>query len=177
MTSFFSTISNFVVDLEPHLKRILLENHFLQAGLLGALSALLAYLSGQLFRRIIVPLFATMSCSITIDNSDPNYDAVIDYIGQFMQTQIKGANHSLKATTQQKKKTWKDWIREELGGTGKEETKFDLRPDSDDVLHTLIFKGRKIEFTRKKQQIQVLGRQERPFVPESLTLSVWVSRI
>jgi mitochondrial chaperone BCS1 len=79
--------------------------------------------------------------------------------------------NSLQATTEEKKWSRKDWIREYLGAdTGVE--KFEFRPDSDSTIHRLNYKGYTIMMSRTKSNAPLMGR-DRPFTPESLTLWVW----
>jgi hypothetical protein len=118
-----------------------------------------------------------MRCTITVYNSDPNYNSVIDFISEKLMsesndTNASAMNNSLQANTKLKKKGRKEYINEYFGVRSKEPPKFEFRPDADHAIHKLRYKGRDVYLERIKTSQPLMGK-DKPFVPENIILTVW----
>ena len=63
------------------------DNQMFQALFFSSLMASFLYLLRVIFKVVILPRITTLSSSITIHNSDPNFEAVIDYISVFVRAE------------------------------------------------------------------------------------------
>jgi energy-coupling factor transporter ATP-binding protein EcfA2 len=167
--------SFYLNDLLEYALVILKQNQFCQAILMSTCSAYVVYIVGMIYRYAILPLFSKLSCSITIHNDDPNYNAVIDYLAGKILQDNSVIKSSLQACTHKKKKTRKDWIQEYLGTNLRDLKKFEFRPDNDNAIHTFMYNNKKIYLSRNKSNPLMGSDSRKPFTPESLTLTVWNS--
>eukprot|EP00035_Acanthoeca_spectabilis_P012932 m.235222 g.235222 ORF g.235222 m.235222 type:complete len:892 (+) comp15760_c0_seq2:2970-5645(+) len=143
------------------------QNQFLEAAI-G--TGILSGCSWLLYSTSMIAVDSIKSktlCSISIRSQDEGFKKVIEFIGK------KGlARHgSLIATTHKKKDTFLNWKRGELGHT--DPPKMEYRPDDNDALHVLRYKGARILMRRRKGETVMTGYDRRPLVMESLTLSCW----
>lgn len=75
----------------------------------GSVSAYLCLLFNTFYRMFVLPLFTGMQCSIVIHNTDPNFNAVMDFISDRLLQNIAGSQYSLQANTKVKEnKTMKE---------------------------------------------------------------------
>lgn len=160
--------------LLPALSSLLKHNQFVQVVVFGSISAYVCLLLDKFYRMFILPLFTGMQCSIAIHNSDENFNAVMDFISDRLLQNIAGSQYSLQANTKVKEnKTSKEYMQEWLRGGSTEPHELVYRPDNDQVIHTITFKGCKI-FIERAKGVPLMGR-DKPFTPESLKLTTWGS--
>jgi hypothetical protein len=82
---------HFFNTLIPAVRKLLEQNQFCQVVVFSTVSAYVLYLAGLIYRALILPLFAGISSSITIHNTDPNFNAVIDYVSDNMLVKVEGS--------------------------------------------------------------------------------------
>jgi len=158
----------------PALVSLLKQNQFVQVVVFGSISAYVCLLLNTFYRMFVLPLFTGMQCSIAIYNTDENFNAVMDFISDRLLQNISGSQYSLQANTKIKEnKTSKEYMQEWLRGGNSEPHELVYRPDNDQVIHTITYKGCKIFIERAKSQ-PLMGR-DKPFTPESLKLTTWGS--
>lgn len=158
----------------PALVSLLKQNQFVQVVVFGSISAYVCLLLNTFYRMFVLPLFTGMQCSIAIHNTDENFNAVMDFISDRLLQNIAGSQYSLQANTKIKEnKTSKEYMQEWLRGGNSEPHELVYRPDNDQVIHTITYKGCKIFIERAKSQ-PLMGR-DKPFTPESLKLTTWGS--
>jgi len=158
----------------PALVSLLKQNQFVQVVVFGSISAYVCLLLNTFYRMFVLPLFTGMQCSIAIHNTDENFNAVMDFISDRLLQNISGSQYSLQANTKIKEnKTSKEYMQEWLRGGNSEPHELVYRPDNDQVIHTITYKGCKIFIERAKSQ-PLMGR-DKPFTPESLKLTTWGS--
>ena len=163
-----------VLSSFTYLRGLLATNQFCQALLFGSVSTFVAYAISQCYRILILPLFTGWQSSITIHNTDSNFEAVIDYLSEFVMKDTPQCN--LQAATKVKKKSHKDYIAEWLGSSSRKSDTFEFRPDADYAIHQFYFEGVKVYLTRSKSSDPLMGGySEIPFTPQTLKLSVWGS--
>ena len=150
-------------ELVPMVIKLLRENQFCQAVVFSSASASFFYLLHLVYRSLILPLFDGYTSCVTIHNTDPNFNAVIDYLSDEILSKIEGAQSSLQASTKEKKWSRKDWIQDWLGTGSRTVDKFEFRPDSDKTIHKLKYKGRTIMMTRSKSSDPLMGGGDKPF--------------
>jgi hypothetical protein len=115
-----------------------------------------------------------MKCEIQMQNSDPNFVAVIDFISEEMLSHVQGSHSSIEATTAKVKWTRKDWIKKLLGNTAKSEPpKLDFRPSGNRLAEKLMWRGHTIYMQRWTEKPVIGGNRDHPFTPETLVLSMW----
>jgi len=148
------------------------QNQFAQVLIFGSVSASIFHVLKQFYRYMILPIFAGFNSSIIIHNTDNNFNAIIDFISDTLLINDNCANGSLQAVTKPKKKTWKDWLADWKGTAVMSPDVLIYRPDNDQVIHKLHYKGRVVFLERAKSSSPLMG-SKRPFTPESLKLSVW----
>eukprot|EP00035_Acanthoeca_spectabilis_P012937 m.235335 g.235335 ORF g.235335 m.235335 type:complete len:224 (+) comp15760_c0_seq8:2970-3641(+) len=127
------------------------QNQFLEAAI-G--TGILSGCSWLLYSTSMIAVDSIKSktlCSISIRSQDEGFKKVIEFIGK------KGlARHgSLIATTHKKKDTFLNWKRGELGHT--DPPKMEYRPDDNDALHVLRYKGARILMRRRKGETVMTG--------------------
>ena len=71
------------------------------------------------YRAWILPFFTGLTSSISIHNSDSNYNAVVDFVSDHLLVTVQGGQSSMQAMTPKKHKVLKDWIQEWMGTTAK----------------------------------------------------------
>lgn len=160
----------------PLVTEMIKQNQFMQVLLFGSISASLYHGFNIFYRMMILPLFSGLNCSIIIHNSDPNFNAVIDYISDNLLINSAGAKGSLQANTKPKSKSRKDYIAEWMGTAVKTADELIYRPDNDQVIHRLSYKNKIIFLERSKSSNPMMGK-DKPFTPESLKLSCWYIKI
>ena len=169
-----SVVDTFSLYIMPMMVSLFKQNQFVQVVVFGSVSAYVAFLVNTFYRIFILPLFTGMQCSIVIHNLDPSFHAVMDFISDRLLHNVSGAQYSLQANTKVKEnKTRKEWLQEYLRGDKNDPQELVYRPDNDQVIHTIIYKGHKIYLERTKSQ-PLMGH-DKPFTPESLKLTVWGS--
>lgn len=159
-------------QLLPIMGMFLQQNQFAQVLIFGSVSASIFHVLRQFYRYMILPIFAGFNSSIIIHNTDNNFNAIIDFISDTLLINDNCANGSLQAVTKPKKKTWKDWLADWNGTAVMSPDVLIYRPDNDQVIHKLQYKGRIIFLERAKSSSPLMG-SKRPFTPESVKLSVW----
>mmetsp|Transcript_20724 Transcript_20724/g.36868 ORF Transcript_20724/g.36868 Transcript_20724/m.36868 type:complete len:952 (-) Transcript_20724:288-3143(-) len=131
----------------------------------GVISYIL-YTIRSLTRQTWEDLKAMFYCSITVRNTDENYNAVVDYVTKFC-SQDKS---SLVATTKKAKWNRKTW-RDQWNGIGpKKAPEIELRPTRN-VVTSFRYKGHRIFLYRTKGETITTGYDRRPLTMESLTLT------
>eukprot|EP01038_Epipyxis_sp_PR26KG_P013782 gene13782-18487_t len=149
------------------------NNPFLQTFLVGSIGTTIVYSINTLWRYTWSKVYALFRSDITINNTDPSYTAVIDFITEaFLKDQI-GATGNMQVSTKKKKFTWKDWKKEFSGMSKLEAPTLDLRPNDDSAIHIIKYKGYDITFYRKKGETLTVGYDRTPLTKEEVTLSVW----
>ena len=159
-------------QLLPIMTMFLQQNQFAQVLIFGSVSASVFHVLRQFYRYMILPIFAGFNSSIIIHNTDKNFNSIIDFISDTLLINDNCANGSLQAVTKPKKKTWKDWLADWNGTAVMSPDVLIYRPDNDQVIHKLQYKGRIIFLERAKSSSPLMG-SKRPFTPESVKLSVW----
>lgn len=160
--------------IAPALVSLLKQNQFVQVVVFGSISAYICLLVNTFYRMFVLPMFTGMQCSIAIHNSDENFNAVMDFISDRLLQNIAGSQYSLQANTKIKEnKTSKEFMQEWLRGGSTEPQELVYRPDNDQVIHTITYKGCKI-FVERAKSTPLMGR-DKPFTPESLKLTTWGS--
>lgn len=155
---------------------LLKGNQFCQALAFSSITYYAVYIAGFCYRTLLLPLFSAMSSSVVIHNTDPNFNTIIDYLAEHMLSNIPGSFSSVQASTKKKNWTRKDWIQEYLGTSNRDIPIFDYRPDNDNIIHRFQYKGQWVYLSRSKSGDALMGADsEKPFTPESLTLTVWGS--
>jgi len=148
------------------------NNQFMQTVVFGTCATGLAYyireFSGVLINRFRAWLWST----VTIRNTDPNYNAVIDYITDNFLSKIAGARGCLQATTAKKNMTWREKRQSWLGNLKSIPT-IEIRPNDDSSRHTFEFEGTEITCYRRKGETMTVGYARQPKVMEDLTLCMW----
>lgn len=172
---FSSSYEYYILMLSNFIAILIHENQFCQAIIMSSVSAYILYIMRVIFRSYILPHLLTMSSSVTIHNTDPNFSAVIDFLSKIALAQLSGSQSSIQAVTKEKKMNRKDWIQDWLGTNTRDKAVFDFRPDCDHAIHTFFYNGKKIQLSRSKSEALMGGYSEKPFTPESLTLSIWGS--
>ena len=71
------------------------------------------------YRVWILPYFTGLTSSISIHNSDSNYNAVVDFVSDHLLVTVQGGQSSMQAMTPKKQKVLKNWIQEWMGTTAK----------------------------------------------------------
>lgn len=82
---------HFVNTIIPSVRKLLEQNQFCQVVVFSSISAYFLYLAGLIYRVMVLPLFAGISSSITIHNTDPNFNAVIDFVSDNMLIKVEGS--------------------------------------------------------------------------------------
>jgi hypothetical protein len=168
--------TNFITPMAKEAWELVKKNQFCQALGFSSVSYYAVYVVGFFYRTFVLPIFSSMSSSIVLHNTDPNFNTIIDYLSGLIVADSLGKFSSVQATTKKKDYTRKDWIQEWLGTSSRDVPKFEYRPDNDDIIHTFKYKGQKIFLSRSKSGDALMGSDsEKPFTPESLTLTVWGS--
>lgn len=145
------------------------KNEILQALLLPTVLGTAAYSLKLVYSAVHSKIFSRFYCSITMTNKDPNFEAVINFIGK------KGIVHtgSLLAETYQKKnQTWKEW-RSEFSLGSRVPPRLEYRPANNNDIHVMQYKGKQIILQRQKGETVVTGWERTPTQMETLTLSAW----
>jgi chaperone BCS1 len=168
-----SALFDGVYFLGTMLRQLAVSNQFFQMGLLTAVGYSVTIFTNCAYMYVVRPLMGSMKSSITIENKDKNFNAVVDYISDKLLVSARGGTNSLQAVTQEKKKLRRDWVKEWLGNGSKEVDSFDFRPDSNTAAYNVSYKGRTLMLERSKDKPLMGGYSETPFTPESLTISVW----
>jgi len=159
--------------IQTSIMKLFQKNEVLQACILSGATYHLWNGAVLLYRSTVLPCIAECYSTITITNADPHYDAVIAYLSE--QISSEGANYSIQALTKSKKKSRKDYIQEWLG-TDKDIPSFEYRLNSDEVIFRITYKKKEITMKRFKSSNPLMGAySDRPFTPESLSLTVWGS--
>lgn len=149
-------------------------NQFCQALILSTSSYYFLFVFGALYQYYVKPLFSGMSSSITVHNTDPNFNSVIDYLASKCLSSESGINSNMQAVTKLKQWTRKDWVQKYLGTNNRDVPEFEFRPDNDNVIHTFYYKKHQIYLSRTKSSDPLMGStSNKPFTPESITLTVW----
>ena len=131
--AYLREISVFVIGL---IETAVYTNQLVQAIVFSGLSALLLCIGRIFYKACIASYFTKLTSSITIHNSDKNFHAVVDYLSDsFIHAD---ASFSMRASTKEKNWSRKDWIQKYLGTDKRTIEQFEFRPDSDQVIHTLI---------------------------------------
>jgi len=160
------------VHIKPVVVSLFQQNQFMQVVAFGSVSAYFWMVANMLYRMFVLPLFTGMQCSVVIHNTDPSFHAVMDYISDHLLQNMAGAQYSLQVNTKMKEaKTRKDYIQEWLRGEMDDANQLVYRPDNDQVIHKIEYKGKMILLERAKSQ-PMMGR-EKPFTPECLKLTTW----
>lgn len=150
------------------------KNQFCQALVFSSVSYYVMIVTGYLYRTAVLPLFSGMSSSIVLHNTDPNFNNIIDYLAENIMSKVSGLFSSVQATTKKRDWTRKDWIQEWLGTNTNDVPVFEYRPDNDNIIHSFIYRDHTIYLSRAKSGDALMGSDsEKPFTPESLTLTVW----
>ena len=146
------------------------SNQFLQTFIFGSVSGSLVYVLKLVGDQIWGRVYSRFRTDITIQNTDPVYTAVVDFINE---NYLQSAQSSMQVNTRKNKKTWKQRYREELYGTTKEPPELDLRPNDNGQIHSFVYKSVSIEFYRKKGETLITGYSRQPLKMEHLNLSCW----
>jgi len=172
-SNFFYTDISVLKTFVQYFNCALEKNQLFQACFFSGLSYSLWNVLVWIYRAHVLPVFAEYYSSITLHNTDPNFDNVISYLSEKISSE--GANYSIQARTKPKKKCRKEWIQQWLG-TAKENPSFEYRLNSDEVIFKINYKNKVITLKRfKSAQPLVGGFMDQPFTPESLCLTVWGS--
>jgi len=142
------------------------KNQILQAFIASSILGVISYavvLAGQ---TCLSWLRGRTFCSVTISNKDESFDKVIDFIGK----QGIVSSGCLVASTQHKKKTWKDWRSEFLMGV-RHPPKMNYQPANNNDVHVIHYAGARILMHRSKGETVVAGWERVPMQMETLTLS------
>lgn len=155
------------------LKSWLRNNQILQTVVLGSVGTSLFFALGAALKFGLAKIYSWYRTDVTINNVDPSYDAIIDFITEkYLKTQT-GGTCNMQVSTFSKKRTFKDWKRDLTGIGNVDIPKLDLRPASDSALHMFNYQGHNITFFRKKGETITVGYDRKPLTKEHITLSIW----
>lgn len=145
-------------------------NQILQTFVFGSASGSLVYCLKLIWDQVWGRVYSKFRTDITIQNTDPAYEAVVDFINE---NHLTSAQSSMQVNTRKYDKTWKQEIREHMYGASKEAPQLDLKPNDDGQIHSFIYKSVTIQFYRKKGETLITGYSRQPSKMEHLNLSCW----
>lgn len=154
------------------LKFIIEENMVLQALITGQI----AYFLQSSIREIFIYVwewFHSFYSSITIENTDRNFDAILLYSSLLCNKTNKNnsSNTALIATTADKNISYAEKYRNFLLGQREADT-LDYRPANAQI-RTFHYRGHRVLMSRNKGEVLTIGWERSPKQMETLTLSVW----
>lgn len=149
-------------------------NQMLQTFIFGSISTSVLFTLQMCANVTMKSVYSWFRSEVTIDNTDPNYNAVLDYITAEFLSKKLGATSIMRVQTKVKKnKTWKDW-RNEWNGIGKNKApELEYRPNDNATLHEFSYKGHKFLFSITKGKTVTVGWERKPVTQETLRLSMW----
>lgn len=150
--------------------KVLKGNQFLQTFIFGSVSGGLIYVIKILWDQVWGRIYSKFRSDVTIQNTDPVYTAVIDFINE---NHLTCAQSSMQVNTKVEKKTWKEEFREEMFGTENKIPKLDIKPNDDGQIHSFVYKSVMMQFYRKSGQTLITGHSRQPLKMEYLNLSCW----
>ena len=166
---------NMMLNIKNHIVNAAVKNQFLQAAFISGFFIGAGWLIHEFYRFLVLPMLSRFYSSITIHNTDRNFDAVIDFVSDKLLSNVQGGQNALQATTPKKKMSYRNWLRMLYLGTSEENPKFEYRPESNNSVFTVNYKSHYISMFRSKDQALMGGYSEQPFTPERITLAVWSS--
>ena len=169
----FINYKHVMIDAWDEFCKATLNNQILQTFLFGSLSGSLVYGFNFVGNQIYNAIYSTFRSDVTINNSDPNYDAVVDYITDNFLHCSDGHKSSMQVSTRKKKKSWRDYRDQYMDITRKVIPQLDVRPNNQGGFVNFTYCGVDITFYRKKGETLTIGWERRPHVVESLTLATW----
>ncbi|GAB5359569.1 hypothetical protein AAMO2058_000554700 [Amorphochlora amoebiformis] len=142
------------------------KNPIMESMVATGIISYLVYSVQDFFKRMFSEIKSMFYCSITVQNTDENYAAIVDYVSRFCARD----KSSLVATTKKEKWTIKKWRNRRNGIREKKAPELDLRPTRN-LVTSFHYKGHRIFFYRRKGQTITTGWERRPLTMESITLT------
>mmetsp|Transcript_22674 Transcript_22674/g.37922 ORF Transcript_22674/g.37922 Transcript_22674/m.37922 type:complete len:959 (+) Transcript_22674:1747-4623(+) len=144
------------------------KNPMMESMVATGVVSYIVYSVRQILQQALRNIESMFWCSIAIQNTDANYNAVVDFVAKYCEQD----KSSLIATTKKLKWNRRQW-RDSWNGIGeKKAPELDMRPTRN-VLTTFRYKGRRIYLVRSKGQTITTGYDRRPLTMETIVLSCW----
>lgn len=167
------TVFPFLMKVLWAINNLAEKNPFLQAFLYGSIGGYTLFVLRSIFHQIYSTLLDSVATVVTVHSSDPNYNAIIDFVTMHYLQSTNTFLSTMQVQTKKKTQIWKDWYKEYLGTAKRDPPELELRPNDDGVVHTLKYKGQTIIFSRVKGETYCVGYEKTPTTLDSLSLTMW----